>query len=62
MLNRFLKTLSSDKERSRLTGYLYDGVLTLLQRNITLSLLFTMLWALLYITNISFLIINYYLI
>ncbi|WP_045097456.1 mechanosensitive ion channel domain-containing protein [Legionella fallonii] len=53
-LNRFLKSLSNDKERSRLTGYLYDGTLTLLQRNIPYLCLFTMLWASLYFTNISF--------
>lgn len=54
MLNRFLKTLSRDKERSRLTGYLYDGALALVQRNIPYLCLFTMLWSVLYITKISF--------
>lgn len=54
ILNRFLKTLGSDKERSRLTGYLYDGALTLVSRNIPYLCLFTMLWTVLYITNISF--------
>lgn len=53
-LNRFLKTLGNDKERSRLTGYLYDGALTLLSRNIPYLCLFSMLWIVLYITNISF--------
>ncbi len=54
MLNRFLKTLSNDKERSRLAGYLYDGALTLVQRNIPYLCLFIMLWSVLYFTNISF--------
>lgn len=54
ILNRFLKTLHSDKERSRLTGYLYDGVLVIIQRNIPYLCFISMLWALFYITNISF--------
>ncbi|MCL9684304.1 mechanosensitive ion channel domain-containing protein [Legionella maioricensis] len=54
MLNRFLKTLSNDKERYRLAGYLYDGALTLVQRNIPYLCLFIMLWSVLYFTNISF--------
>lgn len=54
ILNRFLKSLSNDKERSRLAGYLYDGALTLVQRNIPYLCLFTMLWSVLYFTNISF--------
>lgn len=54
ILNRFLKTLSNDKERSRLTGYLYDGAITLVQRNIPYLCLLAMLWVVLYITNISY--------
>ncbi len=53
-LNRFLKSLSNDKERSRLAGYLYDGTLTLVQRNIPYLCLFSMAWSVLYFTNISF--------
>ncbi|MGL5742348.1 MAG: mechanosensitive ion channel domain-containing protein [Legionella sp.] len=53
-ISRFLKTLQRDKERSRLTGYLYDGILVLLQRNIPFLCLVTMLWSLLYLTHISF--------
>ena len=49
----FLK-LSGDKERSRLTGYLYDGILTLIQRNIPYLCGFSLLWASLFFTNISF--------
>ncbi|MBA4695991.1 MAG: mechanosensitive ion channel [Legionella sp.] len=33
-LHRLLKYLTSDKERSRLSGHLYDGVLNMLSRNI----------------------------
>lgn len=54
IINRFLKTLRSDKERSRLTGYLYDGVLVLVQRNIPYLCIISMLWTLLHITHISF--------
>jgi potassium efflux system protein len=53
-LNWFLKWVTSDKERSRLTGYLYDGVLTIVQRNIPYLCLFFMLWVGFYFTNISF--------
>lgn len=53
-LNRFLKSLSGDKERSRLTGYLYDGILALVARNIPYFCLFALLWATLILTNISF--------
>lgn len=54
LLSRFLKTVMSDKERSRLTGYLYDGILALVQRNLPYLCLITMLWIVLYVTNISF--------
>ena len=54
VLNRFLKTLIGNKERSRLTGYLYDGVLVIVQRNIPYICLFAMLWTVFYFTNISF--------
>lgn len=57
MLNRFLKSLSSDKERSRLTGYLYDGMLILVQRNIIYFCLFSLIFAALYFTHISY--VNY---
>lgn len=53
-LNRFLKMPHHDKERSRLTGYLYDGALALVQRNIPFLCLVSMLWFVFYITNISF--------
>lgn len=54
MISRILKILRRDKERSRLTGYLYDGVLVLVQRNIPYFCIVSMLWSLLYITHISF--------
>lgn len=54
MLNRLLKALRGDKERSRLAGYLYDGVLVLIQRNIFYLCTTAMLCFLLYITHISF--------
>lgn len=54
MISRFLRTLRQDKERSRLTGYLYDGFLVLIQRNMPYFCIVSMLWALLYVTHISF--------
>lgn len=54
LFNRFLKSLSLDKERTSLSGHLYDGALTLIQRNIPYLCVFTMLWSVLYMTNISF--------
>ncbi|MFT4059147.1 MAG: mechanosensitive ion channel [Legionella sp.] len=54
MLSRFLKTLRGNKERSRLTGYLYDGILVLIQRNIPYLCATAMLWTLFYITHIVF--------
>lgn len=53
-INRFLKSLSINNERSRLTGYLYDGALTLIQRNIPYLGCMTMIWAIFYFTNISY--------
>ncbi len=54
MISRILRTLRRDKERSRLTGYLYDGILVLVQRNIPYFCIVSMLWALLFVTHISF--------
>lgn len=54
MLNRFLKMLRSDKERSRLAGYLFDGFLILVQRNIPYLCATTLLIMLFYVTHISF--------
>lgn len=53
-LDRFLRTRLRDQERSRLTGYLYDGALTLVQRNTFYLGLFSILWIVLYFTNISY--------
>lgn len=52
--NRFLKKIAFDKERSSLTGYLYDGALTLVQRNIPYLCVVLVLWTIFYLTNISF--------
>ncbi len=54
LISRILKIIRRDKERSRLTGYLYDGVLVLIQRNLPYFCIVSMLWALLYVTHISF--------
>ncbi len=54
ILSRFLNSVRGDKERSRLTGHLYDGVLILVQRNIPYLAATCMLWTLFYITQISF--------
>ncbi len=56
LFNRLLKSLRPDNESERtlMTGYLYDGLVTLLQRNIPYICLFAMLWLVLYVTNISY--------
>ncbi|RUR12957.1 mechanosensitive ion channel domain-containing protein [Legionella sp. km772] len=54
VFNHFLKSLEGNKERSRLTGYLYDGVLVLIQRNIPYLCLLAMLRVVFYFTSISF--------
>ncbi|AAU27561.1 TPA: mechanosensitive ion channel [Legionella pneumophila] len=54
ILNHVLKTLARDKERSRFTGYLYGGILVLLQRNIPHLCFFAMLSFILYFTSISY--------
>lgn len=53
-LNYLLKNLRSNKERSRLTGFLYDGALTIVQRNIPLLCFISIVWFVLYVTRISF--------
>lgn len=52
--SRFLKSLQGNKTRSRLTGYLYDGVLIIIQRNIPYLCLMAMLGIVFYFTSISF--------
>lgn len=55
VLNRFLKSLIQIyTERSRFTGYLYDGLLSLIQRNIPYFCFIGVVWLLLYFTNISY--------
>ncbi len=52
--NRVLKSAVKNTESSRFTGYLYDGFLTVLQRNTYYLCLFVMVLFILYCTNISF--------
>jgi len=54
VIARFLNYLSNDKERTSLSGHLYDGALTLVQRNIPYLCFIAMLLVVFYITNISF--------
>lgn len=54
LINRYLKSLILYKERSRLSGYLFDGFLTIIQRNVPYFCLFSMVWTLMYWTNISY--------
>ncbi len=54
VFNHFLKSLESNKERSRLTGYLYDGILVIIQRNIFYLCLLVMLRLVFYFTSIAY--------
>lgn len=53
-LHRLLKRLTLDKERSRLSGHLYDGILTLISRNITQMAVATAIILMLYLNHVSF--------
>lgn len=53
-LHKLLQRLTSDKERSRLSGHLYDGTLTLLNRNIPYLTVTTTIVVLLYLNHIPF--------
>lgn len=53
-LHRLLKYLSNDKERSRLSGHLYDGLLILLNRNIPHLAFAGIIFILLYFNHILF--------
>ncbi len=53
-LNKLLKRLTQDKERSRFSGRLYDGVLILLSRNVLYLALVTILVTILYLNHISY--------
>jgi len=53
VLDHFLKSLQGKKQRSRLTGYLYDGFLALIQRNISYLALLSLLMIVFYTTSIS---------
>lgn len=52
--NHVLKSLRVNKERSRLTGYLYDGILIIIQRNIPYLCLLVMLRVVFYFTSIAY--------
>jgi potassium efflux system protein len=54
VLSRFLKSLLGYKERFRLVGYLYDGVLVIVQRNMPYLFLLSVLWVIFYFTSISY--------
>lgn len=56
-LNRLLKQLTQDKERSRLSGHLYDGALILLSRNIPYLAVIGLLFIVFYFNQIP--LINY---
>ncbi|WP_244946872.1 mechanosensitive ion channel domain-containing protein [Legionella israelensis] len=54
LFNQFLLSLSHNKERYRLTGYLYDGLLILIKRNIPHITLFSLLLMCLLITKVPY--------
>ncbi|MBA3537766.1 MAG: mechanosensitive ion channel [Tatlockia sp.] len=56
-LHKILKRLTRDKERSRLSGHLYDGALTLINRNLPHLAASTVVIFLLYLNHIPF--VNY---
>lgn len=51
---RFLKGLNRDKQRTSLSGFLYEGFLTIIERNIPHLCLAALLFTTFYITNIAF--------
>jgi potassium efflux system protein len=53
-LNRLLKRVTQDKERSRLSGHLYDGALSLLSRNIPYLAVLSGLFLIFYAYQIPF--------
>ncbi|MGQ3887463.1 mechanosensitive ion channel domain-containing protein [Legionella sp. CNM-1927-20] len=53
-LHHLLKRLTQDKERSRLSGHLYDGILTLLSRNMPYLALSGFLFVVLYLNKVPF--------
>ena len=53
-LHKLLKRLTQDKERSRLSGHLYDGALTLLSRNMPHLTVTAILLILLYLNQVPF--------
>lgn len=53
-LNKLLNALMIVKERTFLTGYLYDGFLTIIKRNLPYLCLLSMLWLLFLVTDIAY--------
>ncbi|WP_131781630.1 mechanosensitive ion channel domain-containing protein [Legionella gresilensis] len=53
-LHHLLKRLTQDKERSRLSGHLYDGILTLVSRNMPYLALSGFLFVVLYLNKVPF--------
>jgi potassium-dependent mechanosensitive channel len=53
-MHKMINRLSRNKERSRLTGHLYDGVLTLIHRNIPHLALATTIILLFYLNHVPF--------
>ncbi|HCA88998.1 MAG: mechanosensitive ion channel protein MscS [Legionellaceae bacterium] len=53
-LSRLLQRLTRDKERSRLSGHLYDGLLVVITRNIPLVASITLLFILFYLNKIPY--------
>lgn len=54
MLHRLLKRLTQDKERSRLSGHLYGGFLTLISRNLLGLFIINGLWVIFYLNEIPY--------
>lgn len=54
---RLLKSINRDKERTSLSGFLYDGFLTVVERNVPYLFLFAILFTTFYMMNIAF--VNY---
>ncbi|MDP1603828.1 MAG: mechanosensitive ion channel [Legionella sp.] len=54
ILNKLLRRVTQDKERSRLSGHLYDGALILLSRNMPYLAITGILWVLFYFNQVPY--------
>jgi potassium-dependent mechanosensitive channel len=54
IFNKLLKRLTQDKERSRLSGHLYDGALILFSRNMPYLAMTGILWVLFYFNQVPY--------